>query len=98
MVQHAVEKRLEPVDVGCRNTVFHHAPQQSANWTGRLLDRGVRRYRVEFVRETAAEVTTILTAWRDHLAHRLNADELATRTGATGQIGVAQGGMKLLAE
>lgn len=86
------------VDVGCRNTVFHHAPQQSAGWTDRLLDAGVRRYRVEFVRETGDEVATVLSAWQELLAGRIGADELAHRTGASGQIGVAQGGMKLLAE
>ncbi len=86
------------VDVGCRNTVFHHAPQQSASWTDRLMQAGVRRYRVEFVRETAAEVTQVLAAWQELLAGRMDADELMRRTGASGQIGVAQGGMKLLAE
>lgn len=86
------------VDVGCRNTVFHHEPQQSASWSGRLLDAGVRRYRVEFVRETGAEVAEVLAAWQDLLAGRIDADELTARTGASGQIGVAQGGMKLLAE
>ncbi|MFT4841253.1 MAG: putative protease [Planctomycetota bacterium] len=84
------------VDVGCRNTVFHHEPQQSALWTDRLLQAGVRRYRVEFVRETAAEVTGVLAAWQDVLAGRIDADELTRRTGASGQMGVAQGGMKLL--
>jgi putative protease len=86
------------VDVGCRNTVFHHAPQQSAMWTDRLLAAGVRRYRVEFVRETAGEVTTVLTAWRERLAGRIDGAALAARTGASGQVGVAQGGMQLLAE
>ena len=86
------------VDVGCRNTVFHHAPQQSAAWTAGLLQRGVRRFRVEFVREGAAEVERVLGAWRDHLAGAADAAQLAARTGASGQIGVAQGGMKLLSE
>lgn len=86
------------VDVGCRNTVFHHAPQQSSEWTAALRERGVRRFRVEFVRETAREVGDVLLAWRDHLGGRIDAATLAARTGATGQVGVAQGGMKLLAE
>jgi putative protease len=86
------------VDVGCRNTVFHHAPQQSGRWTERLLAAGLRRFRVEFVRETAAEVERVLAAWRDRLAGRIDATVLASRTGAEGQIGVAQGGMQLLAE
>ena len=86
------------VDVGCRNTVFHHAPQQSAQWTRRLRDAGVRRFRVEFVRESAREVGAVLDAWRELLAGHLGPDELARRTGASGQIGVAQGGMKLLGD
>lgn len=86
------------VDVGCRNTVFHHAPQQSATWTERLLSSGVRRYRVEFVRESATEVERVLGGWRELIAGDIDAGELARRTGAGGQIGVAQGGMKLLTE
>jgi putative protease len=86
------------VDVGCRNTVFHHEGQQSAQWTSRLLQANLRRFRVEFVRDDAATVRTVLVAWRDLLAGRIDAAELAARTGIAGQIGVAQGGMKLLAE
>lgn len=86
------------VDVGCRNTVFHHAPQQSAMWTERLLAAGVQRFRVEFVRETAAETTRVLAAWRDRLAGTIDGPTLAQRTGALGQVGVAEGGMQLLAE
>ena len=86
------------VDVGCRNTVFHHAPQQSAEWAPRLVAAGVRRFRIEFVREAAADVERALGAWRDLLAGRCDAAELARRTGATSQFGVAQGGMQLLAE
>ncbi|MFK7740033.1 MAG: DUF3656 domain-containing protein [Planctomycetota bacterium] len=86
------------VDVGCRNTVFHHEPQQSAGWSDRLQQAGVQRFRVEFVRETAAEVATVLSAWRERLAGRIDSASLAERTKASGQIGVAAGGMKLLAE
>lgn len=86
------------VDVGCRNTVFHHEGQQSAQWTKGLLAGGVRRFRVEFVRERGIEVERVLSAWRELLAGRIDAAALAQRTGTAGQIGVAQGGMKLLAE
>ncbi|MEO6597987.1 MAG: U32 family peptidase [Planctomycetota bacterium] len=86
------------VDVGCRNTVFHHAPQQSAAWATNLLVAGVRRFRVEFVREGAGEVARVLAAWRDVLAGRCDAAAVGRRTSAASQVGVAQGGMKLLAE
>jgi putative protease len=86
------------VDVGCRNTVFHHAPQQSAAWARKLLAAGVQRFRVEFVREGAGEVSRVLAAWRDLLAGRCGAEVVGRRTEATSQFGVAEGGMKLLAE
>ncbi len=86
------------VDVGCRNTVFHHAPQQCAAWAAGLVAAGVRRFRVEFVRETGSVVRQVLGAWRDLLAGRGDAASLARRTGAASQFGVAEGGMRLLAE
>lgn len=86
------------VDVGCRNTVFHHEPQQAAAVLPKLVQRGVRRVRVEFVRETRSETATVLRAWQDRLAGRITAEGLQDRTGARAQIGVAQGRMKLLTE
>lgn len=86
------------VDVGCRNTVFHHESQQGGEWASRLVGGGVRRFRVEFVREDAGAVGRVLGAWRDLLAGRIDASAVAARTGAGGRIGVAAGGMKLLVE
>jgi hypothetical protein len=58
----------------------------------------VQRLRVEFVREGAGEVSRVLAAWRDLLAGRCGAEVVGRRTEATSQFGVAEGGMKLLAE
>ena len=95
---HAGREHPVIVDVGCRNTVFHHEPQQSSRWTKQLQRAGVRRFRVEFVRETGDEVQRVVAAWRDLLSGSCDAAALAKRTGATSQFGVATGGMKLLAE
>jgi len=86
------------VDVGCRNTVFHHAPQQSSVWSERLVALGVRRFRLEFVREAEGEVRRVVDAWQQHLAGALGAAEVARRTGAPSQFGVAVGGVSLLTE
>ena len=86
------------VDVGCRNTVFHHEPQQAAEALPRMVHMGVRRVRVEFVRETQAEALAALRAWDDMLHARIDATELQRRTGARAQIGVAQGRMQLLGD
>jgi putative protease len=56
------------VDVGCRNTVFNPFAQSAASLVPDLLARGVRRLRVEFVWEGAADVTRTLRAYRELLA------------------------------
>jgi U32 family peptidase len=86
------------VDVGCRNTVFHHAPQTSAKWVQGLRAAGVRTFRVEFVCEDASTVGTVLQAWDELLRGTIDATALAGRTGAESRFGVVVGGMQLLVE
>jgi putative protease len=76
------------VDVGCRNTVFHHAPQQSGKVVPALVAGGVRRLRIEFVREDARAVASALSAWRRVLDGTLDASGLERRTGAEPFVGV----------
>jgi putative protease len=47
-------------DTGCRNTVFNSVPQSAAEFLPRMLGLGVRWFRVELLRETAAEVGPLL--------------------------------------
>ena len=50
-----LEHPLE-ADVGCRNTVFHASSQSAAELIPGLQRQGVRRFRIELVRESAAAV------------------------------------------
>jgi putative protease len=63
------------VDVGCRNTVFNAFAQSAAPLVPKLLELGVRRFRVELVWERADEVTRTLIAYRRLLAGELSANE-----------------------
>src|SRR5207302_10472748 len=47
------------VDVGCRNTVFNAQAQSAASLVPELLARGVRRFRLELVRESAADAARL---------------------------------------
>jgi putative protease len=85
------------VDVGCRNTVFNARAQSAAASVARLRARGVRRFRVEFVRESAAEAEAVLTAWQDLLAGRASAAEATRRAGAHEQFGVTAGTLRTMA-
>ena len=83
-------------DAGCRNTVFNSVAQSSARLVPRLLQRGVRRFRVEFVRETESEAATILAVYRDLVAGRIGPDAVLRALAVTAQHGVSSSPMQLL--
>ena len=85
------------VDVGCRNTVFNAQAQSAASLVPRLLSRGVRRLRIELVRETRAETARVLTAYRDLIAGRASAADTLSAIGTHEQFGVTRGTMQVLA-
>ncbi len=85
------------VDVGCRNTVFNAQAQSAASLVPRLLARGVRRLRVELVRETRRETARALAAYRDLVAGRASPAEALAAIGSQEQFGVTRGTMQVLA-
>src|SRR6185295_9687918 len=70
-MEHPVE-----ADVGCRNTVFHAAAQSAAELVPALVQKGVRRFRIELVRERPAEVRRIVEAYSALIAGRKPAPEV----------------------
>jgi len=59
------------VDVSCRNTVFNALAQSAAPLVPKLLHLGVRRFRVEFVWESAAQVKNTFLAYQKLLQGQL---------------------------
>jgi putative protease len=47
-------------DTGCRNTVFNAVPQSAAEYLPRMLELGLRHFRVELLLETRSEVPAVL--------------------------------------
>jgi U32 family peptidase len=84
------------VDVGCRNTVFNAQAQSAASLVPRLLERGLRRFRVEFVRESQEEAARVLAAYQELLAGRISPQEAVKRAGVHEQFGVTRGTMQVL--
>jgi U32 family peptidase len=83
-------------DVSCRNTVFHAAAQSAASVVPTLRSSGVRRYRIELVRETGAEVGRVVGAYRALLEGRLGAPELRRTLQTEGGYGVVSGSLRVL--
>jgi putative protease len=84
------------VDAGCRNTVFNAEPNSAARLVPELLTRGVRRFRVDFVRENRDEARKILTTYRDLIAGKIAAHDVAKKLRARDQFGVGQGERALI--
>ncbi len=84
------------VDVGCRNTVFNAQAQSAVAVVPKLLKAGVRRFRVELVREDRATTESVLHAWREVLEGRLTPAQLTERIAVHEQFGVTAGTMRTL--
>ena len=86
--------RQHPVmaDVGCRNTVFEGRAQSAAPHLERWLAAGLRDFRLEFVHQSAAELTEVVAAHRAYFAGPRNASELERRLAATGP-GITEGSL-----
>ncbi len=76
------------VDIGCRNTVFNAQAQSAAPLVPKLLERGVRRFRVEFVWEEGEQVQRTLRAYRELLRGELSASAALRSVGVHEQYGV----------
>jgi putative protease len=84
------------VDVGCRNTVFNAQAQSAASMVPELLARGVRRLRVELVRESAEETARVYTAYARLAAGEIAPREAVRRAAVHEQFGVTRGTMRTL--
>jgi putative protease len=83
-------------DVGCRNTVFHAAAQSAAQLIPRLQRAGVRRFRVELVRERAADVARVVGAYRALVDGARPPAEVWRSLRAEAGFGVVRGSLRVL--
>ncbi len=85
-------------DVSCRNTVFHAAAQSAAGVVESARRAGVGRFRIELVRESAADATRIVEAYRGLLEERTSPAEVFRTLRAEGGYGVVKGSLRVLAQ
>ncbi|MES1178691.1 MAG: U32 family peptidase [Myxococcales bacterium] len=85
-------------DVGCRNTVFHASAQSAAELVPALQRAGVRRFRVELVRESAEETARIVGSYRELLQGRISGREIFRNLKASGGYGVVRGSLRVLGD
>ncbi|MBM4283377.1 MAG: U32 family peptidase [Deltaproteobacteria bacterium] len=83
-------------DVGCRNTVFHAQPQSAASLMPAAQTAGVKRFRIELVRERAADVTGLVQAYRGLLGGTTAPKDVLKQLRTTSGYGVVKGSLRVL--
>jgi U32 family peptidase len=80
-------------DAGCRNTVYNAAAQTGAEHVRRFLACGARKLRVEFLNESAEQVTRTVTRYRELLAGKCEGGALWRELKLINHLGVTRGPM-----
>jgi len=78
-------------DVGCRNTVFNALAQTGAEYVSRMMELGVRHFRMEFLNETPEQVTRTLGQYRRLLRGEITGTQLWRELKLFNQLGVTRG-------
>ncbi len=79
------------VDVGCRNTIYNAVAQSASQYVRRLLELGVRWFRVELLLETPAEARRLIRGYRDVVEGRSDGQTLWKELNASNFVGVTRG-------
>ncbi|MFO0979143.1 MAG: DUF3656 domain-containing protein [Planctomycetaceae bacterium] len=78
-------------DVGCRNTLFNATPQSAAELVPELIQKGVRRFRIELLRETPHEIEKLLVLYRRLLDGSITGEHVWTSLHAMNRVGITRG-------
>ncbi|WP_315791085.1 U32 family peptidase [Fischerella sp. JS2] len=78
-------------DVGCRNTVFNGTAQTGAEYVQRLIELGLRHFRIEFVNESPEYVTQTIHQYQELLKGKITGSQLWRELKLQNQLGVTRG-------
>jgi U32 family peptidase len=87
--------RAHPVmaDVGCRNTVFGAEAQEASAHMDTWRNAGIAHFRLEFVHETAEEITAVTEVFEAYLTRRINSFQLAAKLKQIAPQGTTEGSL-----
>jgi putative protease len=83
-------------DAGCRNTVFNSIAQSAAEYVARMQSLGLRRFRIDLLRETSAQVAPFLEQYARVLTGRVAGHDVWQKLQVLNQIGVTRGTLQLI--
>ena len=80
-------------DAGCRNTVFNSQTQTGAEYIAKMIELGVRNFRVEFLDEPPETVARTIAKYRQLLRGEIDGTQLWRELKLFNQLGVTRGQM-----
>jgi U32 family peptidase len=78
-------------DVGCRNTVFNATAQTGAEYVQKLINLGLRNFRIEFLNEIPADVMRTIQIYQQLLRGEITGSQLWRELKLQNQLGVTRG-------
>jgi len=78
-------------DAGCRNTVFQSLTQTGAEYVAKMIELGVRNFRVEFLDETPETVERTIAKYRQLLRGEIDGTQIWRELKLMNQLGVTRG-------
>jgi putative protease len=78
-------------DAGCRNTVYNARPQTGAEYVARMIELGVRHFRVEFLDEPVETVGRTIASYRRLLRGEISGTQVWRELRLINQLGVTRG-------
>jgi len=80
-------------DAGCRNTVFNSQTQTGAEYISKMIELGVRHFRVDFLDEAPETVERTIAKYRQLLRGEIDGTQLWRELKLFNQLGVTRGQM-----
>lgn len=78
-------------DVGCRNTLFNAVAQSSAEVVAELLVSGVRRFRIELLRDNEDHIGRLYSLYHQLLSGSVTGEHVWRNLNAMNRVGVTRG-------
>ncbi len=83
-------------DAGCRNTVYNALPQSAAEFMPRMLQIGLRVFRLELLRESSEQIHSLIQLYREVLYGHNDGKDAWRKVRGLNQLGVTRGTLQLL--
>jgi putative protease len=85
-------KHVLHADIGCRNTLYNGVAQSGAEAVPKLLNRGIRHFRIELLQDSSPEQTQkLIRLYRELIDGRIAGSEVWKSLKADNRVGVTRG-------